>query len=170
MTSSPPSLATSGKPVVRGQAPSAPRVPAHIGPTRSTSTDGLQHLTGQPNRPPPSVPRWLKNYTITADLLYYDDLQSVTQTRTGIYACTHTAAYTQSNLALQRHRDRGSCYLSWVGVCWKNVFLIFSFPSASADRTSLCAAFYWSQRQQAERFVKFSSFPLSFIPPFLSLS
>ncbi|KAM8745078.1 dynamin 3a isoform 4-T5 [Acanthopagrus schlegelii] len=53
----PSSLATSGKPVVRGQAPSAPRVPAHIGPARSTSTDGLQHLTGQPNRPPPSVPR-----------------------------------------------------------------------------------------------------------------
>lgn len=86
------------------------------------------------------------------------------------YMHAHTAAYTQSNLALQRHRDRGSCYLSWVGVCWKNVFLIFSFPSASADRTSLCAAFYWSQRQQAERFVKFSSFPLSFIPPFPSLS
>uniref|UniRef100_A0A671V334 Interferon-induced GTP-binding protein Mx n=1 Tax=Sparus aurata TaxID=8175 RepID=A0A671V334_SPAAU len=57
MTSSPPSLATSGKPLGRGQAPSAPRVPAHIGPTHSTSTDGLQHLTGQPNRPPPSVPR-----------------------------------------------------------------------------------------------------------------
>uniref|UniRef100_A0A671V015 Interferon-induced GTP-binding protein Mx n=1 Tax=Sparus aurata TaxID=8175 RepID=A0A671V015_SPAAU len=52
----PSSLATSGKPLGRGQAPSAPRVPAHIGPTHSTSTDGLQHLTGQPNRPPPSVP------------------------------------------------------------------------------------------------------------------
>ncbi|XP_073333204.1 dynamin 3a isoform X2 [Pagrus major] len=53
----PSSLATSGKPVVRGLAPSAPRVPAHIGHTPSTSTDGLQHLTGQPHRPPPSVPR-----------------------------------------------------------------------------------------------------------------
>ena len=46
----------------------------------------------------------------------------------------------------------------------ENVFLIFSFPSASVDRTSLCAAFYWSQRQQAERSVKFSSFSLSSSP------
>ncbi|XP_031167547.1 dynamin 3a isoform X1 [Sander lucioperca] len=40
---------TSGKPVVRGHAPSVPRVHAH---TPSPSTDGLQ-----PNRAPPSVPR-----------------------------------------------------------------------------------------------------------------
>uniref|UniRef100_A0A8D0AC19 Interferon-induced GTP-binding protein Mx n=1 Tax=Sander lucioperca TaxID=283035 RepID=A0A8D0AC19_SANLU len=53
--SSPPSptlprkSVTSGKPVVRGHAPSVPRVHAH---TPSPSTDGLQ-----PNRAPPSVPR-----------------------------------------------------------------------------------------------------------------
>lgn len=44
----------------------------------------------------------------------------------------------------------------------ENVFLIFLFPSASVDRTSFCAAFFRSQRQQAERSVKFSSFSLSF--------
>lgn len=50
----------------------------------------------------------------------------------------------------------------------ENVFLIFSFPSASVDKTSPHAAFYWSQIQQAERPVNFSSFSLSFIPPFSS--
>lgn len=40
----------------------------------------------------------------------------------------------------------------------QNVFLIFSFPSASVDRTSLCTASNWSQRQQAKHSVKFSSF------------
>ncbi|XP_070687858.1 dynamin 3a isoform X2 [Pempheris klunzingeri] len=48
---------TSGRPVVRGHAPSVPRVPAHSGPTAASSTDGLQQLAGQPNRAPPSVPR-----------------------------------------------------------------------------------------------------------------
>nr|XP_046246560.1 dynamin 3a isoform X2 [Scatophagus argus] len=48
---------TTGKPVVRGHAPSVPRVPAHTGTTASTSTDGHQQLAGQPKRPPPSVPR-----------------------------------------------------------------------------------------------------------------
>ncbi|XP_070817365.1 dynamin 3a [Chaetodon trifascialis] len=49
--------ANSGKPAVRGHAPSAPRVPTHTGPTASMSADGLRQLTGQPNRAPPSVPR-----------------------------------------------------------------------------------------------------------------
>ncbi|XP_076583140.1 dynamin 3a [Chaetodon auriga] len=47
----------SGKPAVRGHAPSAPRVPTHTGPAASMSADGLRQLAGQPNRAPPSVPR-----------------------------------------------------------------------------------------------------------------
>ncbi|XP_054459472.1 dynamin 3a isoform X2 [Anoplopoma fimbria] len=42
------------KPVVRGHAPSAPRVPAYAA---SQSNDGLHQLSGPPNRAPPSVPR-----------------------------------------------------------------------------------------------------------------
>ncbi|KAI3368964.1 hypothetical protein L3Q82_025929 [Scortum barcoo] len=45
-----------GRPSVRGQAPSVPRVPAQTGPTPSLSTDGLQQFATQPHRPPPSVP------------------------------------------------------------------------------------------------------------------
>ncbi len=39
-------------------------------------------------------------------------------------ACTHrhTHSHTQSKPALQRQQGRGSCYLSWVGVCWKMCF------------------------------------------------
>lgn len=47
----------------------------------------------------------------------------------------------------------------------ENVFLIFPFPIASVDRTFLLAAFYQSQKQQAEFFVKFSSLHQSFVAP-----
>lgn len=50
------SVSTS-RPVDRGQAPSAPRPPPHIGPTAPPSTGSLQHPSSQPHRPPPSVPR-----------------------------------------------------------------------------------------------------------------
>ncbi|XP_041792105.1 dynamin 3a [Chelmon rostratus] len=53
----PTKSASIGKPVVRGHAPSAPRVPAHTRPAASMSADGLRQLAGQPNRAPPSVPR-----------------------------------------------------------------------------------------------------------------
>lgn len=138
MTSSPPSLATSGKPLGRGQAPSAPRVPAHIGPTHSTSTDGLQHLTGQPNRPPPSVPRWLKNYTVTADLLYYDDLQSVTQTRTGIYACTHSSIHTIKPCATEAPGQRELLFELGGGLLEKCVSHILFPISLCRQDFSLC--------------------------------
>lgn len=42
-----------------------------------------------------------------------------------------------------------------------NVFHIFCFPSTSADRTSVWAAVYWSQRQQTQHFAK----PSAFYPP-----
>lgn len=45
---------TSGRPTVRGHAPSAPRVPTH---NASPSTDGLHQLARQHHRAPPSVPR-----------------------------------------------------------------------------------------------------------------
>ncbi|KAM9358544.1 dynamin 3a [Symphorus nematophorus] len=48
---------TSGRPAARGHAPSAPRVPAHTGPTATPNADGLQQLPSQPHRAPPSVPR-----------------------------------------------------------------------------------------------------------------
>ncbi|CAK6974858.1 dynamin 3a [Scomber scombrus] len=45
------------KPMTRGHAPPAPRVPAHTGRNASPSTDGFQQLTGQFPRAPSSVPR-----------------------------------------------------------------------------------------------------------------
>ncbi|XP_053179125.1 dynamin 3a [Scomber japonicus] len=53
-TSSPHS---SKKPVTRGHAPPAPRVPAHTGRNASPRTDGFQQLKGQSTRAPSSVPR-----------------------------------------------------------------------------------------------------------------
>lgn len=80
--------------------------------------------------------------------------------------CTHTLAYKPGATEAPGQRE---LLFELGGGLLQNVFLIFSFPSASVDRTSLCAAFYWSQRQQAERSVKFSSFCPSF-PPFPSFS
>ncbi|XP_074524184.1 dynamin 3a isoform X2 [Halichoeres trimaculatus] len=48
---------TSSRPVGRGQAPSAPRLPLYSGPTAPPSTGSLQQPVSQPHRPPPSVPR-----------------------------------------------------------------------------------------------------------------
>lgn len=76
--------------------------------------------------------------------------------------CIHTLAYKPGATEAPGQRE---LLFELGGGLLQNVFLIFSFPSASVDRTSLCAAFYWSQRQQAERSVKFSSFCPSF-PPF----
>ncbi|GAA6229380.1 dynamin-3 isoform X2 [Lates japonicus] len=47
---------TGARPMIRGHAPPVPRVPTPTGPTASQSADGLQQLSGQPNRGP-IVPR-----------------------------------------------------------------------------------------------------------------
>lgn len=77
----------------------------------------------------------------------------------------HPCAYTHWHL--HRVGDGGVTFELGGGLL-RNVFPIFCFPSASADRTSVWAAARWSQRQQTQHFAKLSSFYLP--SSFFSLS
>lgn len=60
---------------------------------------------------------------------------------TGIYAYIHTHVFTIRPCTTEAQGYRELLFELGGGLL-ENVFLIFSFPSASVDRTSLCAAFY----------------------------
>ncbi len=77
------------------------------------------------------------------------------------HTCIHTLTYTRSNLALQRHRDRGSCYLSWVGVCWK---MCFSYSLSHQPQQTGLLSVQLSTGARDNRLSALSSFHLSLCP------
>lgn len=65
-----------------------------------------------------------KHTTMSGNLTCYITLQwpPICHSYIHCHLRTHPHTHTHSNLTLLRHRGKGNCYLSWVGVCWKMCF------------------------------------------------
>lgn len=145
------------RPVIRGHAPAVPQVHTRSGPTAYPSTNGLQQLTGHPNRAP-SVPRWLDSWNLTCDNMMTSSLWLK-------HALVYMSAHAQSNITLKRHTGRRNCYLSWVGVYWK---MCFSCSLSHQPQQTGLLSMKLSTGARDNRLSALSSFHLSpfFIPPF----
>lgn len=77
------------------------------------------------------------------------------------HICIYTLTYSQSDFTPQRHRGTGSCYLSWVGVCWK---MCFSYSlSHQPQQTGLLSVQLFTGARD-NRLSALSSFHLSLCP------